>query len=112
MALPPLSPRCALESILSVLGTTWTLHILWCLRRNGPTRFGELKRSITGISAKVLTERLRVLEEATLVYRNYVPTIPPQVSYGLTDRAQELNQIFDQLEVIAQRWYQEEGLLK
>ncbi len=109
MPLPPQSPRCALESILTLLGGSWTLNILWVLRRQGPTRFSELKRSIEGISAKVLTERLRMLEEATLVYREYVATIPPQVTYGLTDRAQELNPIFDQLEGIAQRWYQEEA---
>ncbi len=108
MSLPQRSSRCAFESLLTLLSGTWTLQILWILRNCGPIRFGELKRKITGISAKVLTDRLRMLEQTGLVDREYKPTIPPQVSYRLTKRAMELNEIFDRLEVIAQKWYSEE----
>jgi len=108
MPLPKRSSRCAFESLLPLLTGTWTLHILWVLRNHAPIRFGALKRSIPGISAKVLTERLRLLESAELIYRDYQPTIPPQVTYGLTERAQDLIGVLDQLEVIAQRWYAEE----
>ena len=110
MPLPKQSPRCAFESLLSLLTGTWTLHIIWVLVNNGSTRFGDLKRKVEGISARVLTDRLRLLEEANLVYRDYQPTILPQVTYSLTERAQDLIEVFDKLEVIAQKWYSEEEL--
>lgn len=110
MSLPQRSSRCAFESLLTLLSGTWTLQILWVLRNSSPIRFGELKRKISGISAKVLTDRLRMLEEAELVDREYKPTIPPQVSYRLTTRAMELNEIFDRLEIVAQKWYSEEDI--
>jgi DNA-binding HxlR family transcriptional regulator len=78
------------------------------LRSKGPTRFGALKRQLEGISSKILTERLRMLEEAQVVYRVYKPTIPPQVTYGLTERAQDLILVLDQLEVVAHKWYTQE----
>lgn len=108
MSLPERSSRCAFESLLTLLTGTWTLQILWVLRNRGSIRFGELKREILGISAKVLTDRLRMLEQTGLVDRQYKPTIPPQVSYSLTKRAMELNEVFDRLEVIAEKWYSEE----
>ena len=46
----------------AVLTRPWTLHILWSLSENGPIRFGALRKSVTRISARVLTERLRTLE--------------------------------------------------
>jgi DNA-binding HxlR family transcriptional regulator len=42
------------------------------------------------------------------VYRDYQPTIPPQVTYSLTERAKDLIEVLDRLEVIAQKWYEEE----
>ncbi|MDJ0797865.1 MAG: helix-turn-helix domain-containing protein [Calothrix sp. MO_167.B12] len=108
MPLPKRSSRCAFESLLTLLTGTWTLYIIWVLVNNGATRFGELKRKVEGISARVLTDRLRLLEDANLVYRDYQPTIPPQVTYSLTERAMDLIEVFDKLEVVAQKWYAEE----
>lgn len=83
------------------------MYILYVLSTDGPTRFGALKRRIEGISTKVLTERLRLLEEEEILYRHYEPTVPPQVTYGLTDRGLELVTILDQLNALAERWYTE-----
>lgn len=99
------SSGCPLTPLLQLLNGPWTLHIIWTLSTNGPTRFGALKRQISGISSKVLTERLRMLEEAEVIYRQYKPTIPPEVTYGLTSRGQDLNLVLEQLGVIAERWY-------
>lgn len=99
---------CPVGTLLNLLGGPWTFYILWILRNNGPTRFGALKRQIEGISSKVLTERLRMLEEAEIVYRTYEPTIPPQVTYGLTERSQDLVVVLDQLAAIAHKWYPQE----
>jgi len=81
------------------------MYLLWVLSTNGPTRFGVLKRRIEGISTKMLTERLRLLEQEGILFRHYEPTVPPQVTYGLTERGTELVGILDQLNDLAQRWY-------
>lgn len=75
--------------------STRPLHVLYVLGRNGPMRFGALKRSVKGISSRVLTERLRTLEENKLIFREYKPSIPPEVTYGLTDRAGEFQKFLD-----------------
>jgi DNA-binding HxlR family transcriptional regulator len=46
-----------------------------------------------------------MLEQEGILYRHYEPTVPPQVTYGLTERAMELMSILDQLDDLAQRWY-------
>ena len=61
MAVPKSPVGCPMDSLLRLLMGPWTTYILWVLRSNGPTRFGELKRKVPGVSAKVLTERLRML---------------------------------------------------
>ncbi|MEO0537905.1 MAG: helix-turn-helix domain-containing protein [Cyanobacteria bacterium P01_A01_bin.123] len=99
------SNPCPVGILMDLLSGPWTLYILWILSTNGPNRFGALKRQIEGISTKMLTERLRMLEREGILYRHYQPTIPPQVTYGLTDRGQELITILDQLNDLAQRWY-------
>lgn len=93
---------------MSLLSGPWTLYILWVLCNKGPIRFGALRREIEGISTKVLTERLRMLEAEGIVYREYKPTIPPEVTYGLTARGGELMDIISQLDGLARRWYGQE----
>jgi len=53
-------------------------------------RFGVLRRQVEGISSRVLTERLRTLEENGFVFRHYQPVIPPAVTYGITDRMKDI----------------------
>jgi DNA-binding HxlR family transcriptional regulator len=93
-----------MDAILRLLMGPWTTYILWNLRTNGPTRFGELKRCVAGVSAKMLTERLRLLEGVGIVSRHYEATIPPQVTYALTTRGNELSGVFQALNDIATRW--------
>jgi DNA-binding HxlR family transcriptional regulator len=100
---------CAISGLLELLTRPWTLHILWALGRNGAMRFGVLKRNVEGISSRVLTERLRTLEDAGFVFRNYQPTIPPAVTYGITDRMKDIEKVFQQLEDLARKWGTEGG---
>ena len=93
-----------MDSLLRLLMGPWTTYVLWVLSTNGPTRFGELKRRVPGVSAKVLTDRLRMLVEAGVIYRRYEPTIPPRVTYGLAARGEELREILDSLNEVALRW--------
>ena len=99
---------CPMDAILRLLMGPWTSYILWILRTGGPTRFGALKQQLAGVSAKVLTERLRALEAAGIVYRHYEPTVPPAVTYGLTPRGRELDDVFDALNDVAIRWQSED----
>jgi DNA-binding HxlR family transcriptional regulator len=95
---------CAIGGMLELLTRPWTMHILWSLSSNGPMRFGMLRKNISGISARVLTERLRTLEDAGFVFRHYEQTIPPAVTYGITDRMKDIEKVLAQLETLARKW--------
>lgn len=90
--------------LLELLTRPWTLHILWVLSHAGPMRFGVLRRQIEGISARVLAERLRTLEGAGFIFRHYEQTIPPAVTYGITDRMKDIEKVLAQLEGLARKW--------
>ncbi len=108
MPIPKSPIGCPMDSLLRVLMGPWTTYILYVLRTNGPTRFGELKRRVAGVSAKVLTERLRMLVSADIIQRHYEPTIPPQVTYALAPRGRELADIIDRLDQVAKKWQAED----
>jgi DNA-binding HxlR family transcriptional regulator len=95
---------CAIGSLLELLARPWTLHILWSLSTNGPMRFGVLRKNVVGISSRVLTERLRTLEEKGFVFRDYQPTIPPAVTYGITDRMKDIEKVLALLEGLSRKW--------
>lgn len=94
----------AIGRLLATITRRWTLHILWVLISEGPTRFGVLRRGVHGISARVLTVRLRALEAEGLVYRKYTPSSPPEATYGLTARAVEIGALLEELHHVANRW--------
>jgi DNA-binding HxlR family transcriptional regulator len=100
---------CAISGLLELLTRPWTLHILWVLGNNGPMRFGILKKQVEGISSRVLTERLRALEENRFVFREYKQTIPPTVTYGITERMKDIEKVFQQLESVARKWQGDGG---
>jgi DNA-binding HxlR family transcriptional regulator len=101
-------PSCPFGELLEVLARPWTMHVLWVLSTNGPTRFGALRRQVEGISSRVLTERLRVLEQKGFVFRDYEPTIPPSVTYGITNRMKDISKVLDDLNELARKWQQED----
>lgn len=79
----------AVSEILSRVGDKWTVLVVGYLGA-GPMRFSELRRTIGGISQKMLTSTLRGLERDGFVTRTVFPTIPPRVDYALTDLGREL----------------------
>jgi DNA-binding HxlR family transcriptional regulator len=79
----------AVSEILSRVGDKWTVLVVQYLG-SGPMRFSELKRTIGGISQKMLTATLRGLERDGFVTRTVFPTIPPRVDYELTELGREL----------------------
>ncbi|QPF82232.1 helix-turn-helix transcriptional regulator [Bradyrhizobium genosp. L] len=74
----------AVASVLARVGDKWSVFVIMNLI-DGPRRFNELKRTINGISQRMLTLTLRGLERDGLVTRTIYPTIPPRVDYELTD---------------------------
>lgn len=93
--------NCPTRIILDVIGNRWSVLIIGILS-TGPTRFGEIRRNIEGISTKVLTDRLRSLEELGLVHREVQPTRPPAVEYSLTKRGRSLLDVVNDLRLWAE----------
>ncbi len=80
-------PRIA--PVLSRVGDKWSILVVMLLA-SGPRRFNDIKRSVGGISQRMLTLTLRGLERDGLLTRTQFPTIPPRVDYALTDLGQSL----------------------
>jgi DNA-binding HxlR family transcriptional regulator len=78
-----------MAACMAVLGGAWTPSLIWKLAGD-PRRFGELQRDVPGNSPKMLTARLRDLEEKGVVLRQVMPTSPPSVEYSLTELGREL----------------------
>lgn len=77
------------EFALDKIGGKWKMPILWRLYKK-TYRTGELKRSIKGITQKMLTQQLRELEEDGYVHRKVYPEVPPRVEYSITDRGKSI----------------------
>lgn len=86
---PKVPYNCPLSECMSVLGGAWTPNIVWSLC-GGPRRFSELRTDIPGVSAKMLTARLKDLQSKEIVAREIKPTSPPSVEYSLTALGEEL----------------------
>lgn len=82
-------PTCPVSHCMSFLGGAWTPNVIWYLSA-GPRRFGELRSDIPRISAKVLSARLRELEERGVISRTLMDSSPPAAEYALTDLGHEL----------------------
>lgn len=87
-------PPCPVETALTLMGDRWKLLIVRDLL-TGTKRFGELKKSLSGISQKVLTQHLRIMEENGLVDRKVYAEVPPRVEYSLTETGKSLKPIHD-----------------
>ena len=87
---------CPVAECLRFLSATWTPEILWFLHAQS-RRFGDLKRDLAGISAKVLTVRLRELERRGTVQRTVKATSPPTVEYSLTELGRRFVPVLEQI---------------
>lgn len=88
---------CPVELTLTILGGKWKTVILSRIKE-GASRFGALRRAIPQLSARVLTQRLRELEEHGLITRTVVKADPPQeIIYGLSARGESLRPVLEAL---------------
>lgn len=82
---------------ISIIGGKWKMVIIYLLAENQPVRFNDLKRQIGAITYKTLSSQLKELEADGLVTRKEYPQVPPKVEYSLTDKAETLLPILEQL---------------
>lgn len=88
---------------LEVVGQRWSPSILLAMAR-GAERFTDISRAVSGISARMLTVRLKQLETANIVERTVVPTTPVTVRYGLTPRGVDLVNALQPIGAFVRRW--------
>ena len=95
--------ECSIEKALDVLNGKWTFLIIRDLFE-GTRRFGELRKSLSGISPKTLSERLKELESKGIINRTAFPTIPPTVEYRLTEKGESLKPIIIDMKLWGAKW--------
>lgn len=91
------------HAAIELIGKRWTGAILSALTE-GPMRFGELAKAVPGLSDRLLSQRLRELEEAGVVERAVEPGTPVRVSYSLTEKGVDLRPAIAELRAWARRW--------
>lgn len=80
----------AIQDTLDLVGGKWKLPIIYELSVNGPLRFKELQRNVTGITARMLSKELKDLEINQMVNREVFDTAPITVIYSITDYGRSL----------------------
>lgn len=101
---PCLSP-CPIERGMRLLGGKWKGSILWHLK-DGPVRFNDLARQLGGASKKMVSQRLKEMEDAGLIRRDVVSTRPIAVAYEITSFGRSALQILEVLKT----WSEEHGI--
>ena len=103
-SIPVIDTICPMPDIAQLIGGKWKLIILQILIFKGTKRFNELRRMIDGITQTMLTSQLRALESDGLVHRKIYAEIPPRVEYSATDRARDLESMFQSMHDWWKRW--------
>ncbi len=88
---------------MQILGKRWTGLLIASLLE-GPRRFSELTATVGGLSDRVLSDRLRELEQEGLVERVVYPQIPVRVEYQLTEKGRALKPVIEAIHAWAERW--------
>ncbi len=94
-----LPPNASLRASLDLISGAWTADVIWYLAA-GERCFSELLHDLQGVSAKMLTARLRKLEKNGVILRGARPTSPPTVWYALTPEGREIAQLLARLVAI------------
>lgn len=89
--------KCPIIYAMEIIGSKWKLPILWNLTKEDNLHYNELKRRIHGITNTMLTRALTQLINDGLIIRHSAGTVPPSVTYALTDIGKELMPALDNL---------------
>jgi DNA-binding HxlR family transcriptional regulator len=98
-----MDPNCPVCATAEIVCGKWTLLLVRDLSE-GNSRFCELERSLTGISPRTLSLRLRALEEQGIVRRTTYAEVPPRVEYALTEKGVALLPIIDSMREYGETW--------
>lgn len=96
-----LCPR--FESAFELLGKRWTGLIIRSLL-NGAKRFSDIQEIIPNLSARMLTERFKELEEQGIITRKVYPEMPVRIEYELTEKGRDLEKTMDEIQKWAEKW--------
>ncbi len=99
----PVDSSCPVCRTADLVCGKWTLLLVRELAE-GRTRFCELERSLSGISPRTLSLRLRALEEEGIVERQTFPEVPPRVEYALTAKGRALLPIIEDMRAWGAQW--------
>ncbi|MDC8104931.1 winged helix-turn-helix transcriptional regulator [Chryseobacterium sp. PTM-20240506] len=86
----------SIKDALEAVEGKWKLLILFSLSEK-PKRFGELSKEVTGITDKILSKELKLLEVNKLIKREAFDTVPPKVEYSITEHGMSLEKVLDEL---------------
>jgi DNA-binding HxlR family transcriptional regulator len=100
--------ECPVCRTAEVISGKWTLLIIRDLADDS-LRFCELERSLSGISPRTLSLRLRALEEYGIVERRTYPEVPPRVEYALTEKGKALSPLIEDMRAYGRRWIPRPG---
>ncbi len=90
-------PECDVATTVQIIGNKWKLLIIRNLLSRS-WRFNELRKSLDGVSQKVLTDSLRQLESDGIILRTVYPEVPPRVEYSLTELGESMRPILSAME--------------
>jgi len=91
------------ECAMNILGKRWTGLILHVLLR-GAVRFKDIREMVPHMSDKMLSERLKELEELEILERKVFPEIPVRIEYELTEKGKDLRPVIDSIHTWGQKW--------
>lgn len=89
--------KCPLEAAMDLLAGKWRALIIWHLIQEN-LRFSQIQKILPGISKKVLSEHLKIMEQNELIERTVFPEVPPRVEYNITEKGKTLFEPLDYLE--------------
>lgn len=89
-------PPCPVATTLMLIGNKWKIFIIQQLM-DRPFRFGELRRTIPGISEKALTDNLRAMEKDGIITRTVFPEVPPRTEYALSELGNTMRPIIESM---------------
>ena len=103
---PEAQPTCCprLHEAVELVGKRWTGAILYVLLNGGSMRFSEVAHAVPDLSDRLLSERMKELEERGIVERRVTCASPARVEYELTERGRELAPALNELKRWADRW--------
>ena len=100
--------NCSVAACAEIIGSKWTALLVHDLSE-GPRRFSQLQSACAGISPRTLADRLRTLEQESIVVRRSYPESPPRVEYQLTEKGESLLPIIREMRRFGHQWLVQES---